>query len=129
MVIKKEIDTSLLPLSVTPERRVAVQFAYPIRKYEYLLFLKKPKPSLHWDTYNSVFNPHLSMFCIIVFLICSFVLYFVFFYLDKEKTKRNVAMDSLSAICTILLAVMALWLAVLTLWLAVSALWLPVSAL
>ena len=67
------------------------------------LFLKKPKPSLHWDTYNSVFNPHLSIFCIIVFLICSFVLYFVFFYLDKEKKKRNVAMDSLSAICTILL--------------------------
>ena len=65
MVIKKEIDTSLLPLSVTPERRVAVQFAYPIRKYEYLLFLKKPKPSLHWDTYYSVFNPHLSIFCII----------------------------------------------------------------
>ena len=40
MVIKKEIDTSLLPLSVTPERRVAVQFAYPIRKYEYLFVPK-----------------------------------------------------------------------------------------
>ena len=108
MITQKEIDTSLIPLSVTPERRVVVQFAYPIRKYEYRLFLKKPKPSLQWDTYYAVFNPDLWISWIVIVLMCTFVIYFIFFYLDRGKKKKNIVMDSFAAICTTLLASMAL---------------------
>ena len=56
MIKQDQIDTSLISLSITSLRREAVEFAHPIRKYEYLLFLKKPKGSLHWDTYYAVFD-------------------------------------------------------------------------
>ena len=108
MVKRSQIDTSLISLSITGLRREAVEFAHPIRKYEYLLFLKKPKASLHWDTYYAVFDWKLWIIWITFILLCSFLIYFCFYYVHGNSKKSNIVLDTFSALSTPILATMAL---------------------
>ena len=74
MVLRGQIDTSILDLTITEKRSSVIKFTIPVRNYKYRLFMKKPGPSLSWNTFLNVF--HVAYWCALVasFTVCSIFL-------------------------------------------------------
>jgi hypothetical protein len=56
MLKRNEIDTSILYLSITTDRKSVISYSVPAVEYHLGLFLKKPGPSWSWTTFLDVFN-------------------------------------------------------------------------
>ena len=74
LLANNEAHLSVLPMSVTPIRKTAINFASTIEIYQYRLFMQKPVPSGHWSTYIDVFDKKYWLILVAVVILCSVML-------------------------------------------------------
>ena len=86
MIKRKEIDTSILDLSITAERKSVISYTSPVVRYKNYLFLQRPKQSVSWDTFLAVFD--VFYWCVMLVFILLFT-GFHFFSVVVVKNAEN----------------------------------------
>ena len=86
MVKRNEIDTSILDLTISADRKSVISYSSPTVKYHLGLFLRKPGPSWSWTTFVNVFN-HVYWLAVCSFI--SFLLYVYIYYLFTQTWRKE----------------------------------------
>jgi hypothetical protein len=93
MIIQNEIDTSILDLAISKERKSVISYSAPIIRYHLALFIQKPGPKWSWTTFLDVFSQvYWLTVCAFIscFTVCLYVL--AIFSTTDEDEKLTVAM-------------------------------------
>ena len=88
MIKRGQIDTSIMDLSVTNARSSVIKFTTPFRNYQYRLFMRKPGPSLSWNTFLDVFHVSYWGAFAASYIVCSMFLFSLSLYSNNVENEE-----------------------------------------
>ena len=112
MLRRNEIDTSLIEMTITEDRKSVISFATPSLFYTHYLYSLKPGPSVSWSHYTNVFDYFYWSVLVGFILLLSIFNYFYFYYssnmVNAYSSENSRNLQLINSVCQSLKAFIAL---------------------